>query len=155
MAQTDISPETTEQDVAQQPEKKPPLPDGIGISLEQAKALIAEHNKIVVANDEPALIELTILNAYLGEVQKLHTRHENGLSRLMAEKTDGYVSKVNAAVEQLSTSLSSASVDGVRKIFEAHAATLNSFRYAVYWAAAIVSVSALLNVAIFFLRGMR
>ena len=155
MAQTDISPKTTEQAVAQQPEKKPLLPDGIGISLEQAKALIAEHNKIVVANDEPALIELTILNAYLGEVQKLHARHENGLSRLMAEKTDAYVSRVNVAVEQLSASLSSASVEGIRKVFDDHAATLTAFKHAVYAAAAIVTVSALLNVAIFFLRGMR
>ena len=156
MAQTDISPETLEQAVTpQQQEKKPPLPDGIGISLEQAKALIAEHNKMVVANDEPALIELTILNAYLGEVQKLHVRHENGLARLMAEKTDAYVSGVNAAVDQLSTSLSSASVEGIRKVFDDHAATLNAFRYAVYWAAAIVSVSALLNVAVFVLRGIR
>jgi len=97
----------------------------------------------------------TLLNAYLGEVQKLHARHEAGLAKLMAEKTDAYVSGVNAAVEQLSTSLSSASVEGIRKVFDDHASRLNAFRNAVYWAAAIVSVSALFNVAVFVLRGLR
>ena len=145
----------TEQSETLQPEKAPLLPDGIGLTLEQAKALIAQSSGIVLGNDEPALMGITLCNAYLGEVQKLHTRHEKGLARLMSEKTDTYVSSVNTAVEQLSTSLSSASVDGIRKVFEEHAATLNAFRHAVSWAAAIVAVSALLNVAVFVLRGMR
>jgi len=145
----------TEQSETLQPEKAPLLPDGIGLTLEQAKALIAQSSGIVLGNDEPALMGITLCNAYLGEVQKLHTRHEKGLARLMSEKTDAYVSSVNTAVEELSVSLSSASVDGIRKVFEEHAATLNAFKHAVYLAAAIVAVSALLNVAVFALRGMR
>ena len=145
----------TEQSETTQPEKAPILPDGIGLTLEQAKALIAQSSGIVLGNDEPALMGITLCNAYLGEVQKLHTRHEAGLARLMAEKTDAYVSSVNTAMEELSASLSSASADGIRKVLEEHAATLNAFKHAVSWAAAIVSISALLNVAIFVLRGMR
>jgi len=145
----------TEQPKTTQPEKASILPNGIGLTLEQAKALIAQSSGIVLGNDEPALMGITLCNAYLGEVQKLHARHEAGLARLMAEKTDVYVSGMNAAVEQLSTSLSSASADGIRKVFEEHAATLNAFKHAVSWAAAIVSLSALLNVAVFVLRGMR
>ena len=145
----------TEPSETLQTEKAPLLPDGIGLTLEQAKALIAQSSGIVLGNDEPALMGITLCNAYLAEVQKLHTRHEKGLARLMAEKTDAYVSGMSAAVEQLSTSLSSASADGIRKVFEEHAATLNTFKHAVSWAAAIVAISALLNVAVFVLRGMR
>lgn len=137
------------------PAKEPVLPDGIGLTLEQAKMLISQKSGIVLGNDEPALMGITICNAYLVEVQKLHARHENGLSRLMAEKTGEYMAGVNTAVEQLSTSLSSASAEGIRKIFEDHAATLNAFRHAVMWAAAIVSASALVNVAVFVLKGIR
>ncbi|MDR3176656.1 MAG: hypothetical protein LBU06_09020 [Desulfovibrio sp.] len=126
-----------------------------GMNLEDVRALLANMHNTSIPENDPLLMIVTILNAYLGEVQKLHARHEQGLSRLMAEKTDTYVSGVKVAVEQLSASLSSASVEGVRKVFEAHAATLNSFRYAVYWAAAIVSASALVNVAVFVLRGLR
>jgi hypothetical protein len=64
------------------------------------------------------------------------------------------VAGVNSAVEQLSASVSSASVEGIRQVFDNHAAKLTAFRQAVIWAAAIVSVSALLNVTVFVLRGL-
>ena len=129
--------------------------DKTGLNLEDVRALLTKtHNASIPAND-PLLMIVTINNAYLGEVQKLHTRHEQGLARLMADKTDAYVSGVKAVVDQLSTSLSSASVEGIRKVFDDHAATLNAFKYAVSWSAAIVAVSALLNVAVFVLRGIR
>lgn len=145
---------TSTEKAAEIPAKEPILPDGIGLNLEQAKTLISQSSGILLANDEPALMGITICNAYLGEVQKLHNRHQAGLSRLMAEKTDAYMAGVNAAVTQLSESLSSASVEGIRKVFEDHAARLNAFRTTVLWGAAIVSVSALVNVAVFVLRGL-
>ena len=129
--------------------------DKIGLNLEEVRTLLSKTHNAAIPENDPLLMIVTILNAYLGEVQKLQARHEAGLSRLMVEKTDSYVSSVNAAVEQLSTSLSSASVEGIRKAFDAHAATLNAFKSAVYFAAAIVSVSALLNVAVFVLRSIR
>jgi len=128
---------------------------GVGMSLKAVGDLLATTHNTIVPKDDAILMIATLLNAYLGEVQKLHTRHENGLGKLMADKTEAYVSGVNGAVEQLSTSLTSASVEGIRKVFDDHAATLNSFKNAVYWAAAIVSVSALLNVAVFVLRSIR
>ena len=127
---------------------------GVGMSLKEVGDLLATTHKTIVPQDDAILMVATLLNAYLGEVQKLHARHEAGLTRIMVEKTDAYVAGVNSAVEQLSASLSSASVEGIRKVFDDHAATLTAFKHAVYAAAAIVSVSALLNVALFFLRGM-
>jgi len=129
--------------------------DNIGLNLEEVRTLLSNKHNAAIPENDPLLMIVTILNAYLGEVQKLQARHEAGLGKLMAEKTDAYVSGVNTAVKQLSTSLSSASVEGIRKVFEEHAATLNAFKTAVYWAAAIVSVSALLNVAVFVLRSIR
>lgn len=130
------------------------MTDGIGISLEQAKALIAKYNNIVVANDEPTLIELTILNAFLAEVEKLHARHKEGLSKLMADKTDAYVSGVQTAVVQLTESLSSASLEGIRNVLEVQATGLRAFKSNMSWLAAIVAASALLNVAVFVLGGL-
>ena len=131
------------------------LPDGIGLSLEQARLLVAKvHGEMLPENDTILMVG-TILNAWLSEIQKLQARHEKGLSRLMAEKTDGYVAGVQAAVAQLTESLSSASVEGIRKVFEDHAARLHTFRLNVSWVAAIVAVSALLNVAVFILARWR
>ena len=157
MTQENLTPESAASPAKQGEQKKftSPLPDGIGLTLAQAKALVAEHNKTVIADDEPALIELTILNAFLGELEKLQTRHKEGLGRLMADKTDAYVSGVAAAVGHLTNSLSSASVEGIRKVFDDHAARLQAFKNSTTWLAAIVAVSALLNVAVFALKAVR
>ncbi|MDR2161626.1 MAG: hypothetical protein LBO77_05760 [Desulfovibrio sp.] len=160
MTQETVSPATDEKPVAQtpakpKPEPEPLLPDGIGLTLEQAKALFAKHNGMILANDEPSLMGVTVCNAYLGELEKLHARHRDGLGRLMTDKTDAYVSGVAAAVGQLTDSLSSASVEGIRKVFDDHAARLQTFKNSTAWLAAIVAVSALLNVAVFVLGGLR
>ena len=155
MKQEQVTPENSPaQPAPAKPEGEALLPDGIGLSLEQAQALIVKSNGIVLANDEPALMGITICNAYLAEVAKLHARHEKGLTKLMAEKTDAYVSGVKAAVDQLAESLSSASVEGIRKVFDDHAVTLKTFKSNVYLAAVIVGMSALLNVAVFILKAV-
>ena len=70
-------------------------------------------------------------------------------------KRQAYVSGVAAAVAQLTDSFSSASVEGIRKVFDAHATRLQAFKNSTAWLAAIVGVSALLNVAVFVLGGLR
>ncbi|MDR2744392.1 MAG: hypothetical protein LBB66_04230 [Desulfovibrio sp.] len=128
---------------------------GVGLSLEQIRSVLASVHETVVPKDDAILMIATMLNAYLTEVEKLQARHREGLTRLMAEKTDAYVSGVQAAVDQLSGSLSSASVEGIRKVFEEHAARLNTFKSNVHLAALIVGLSALLNVAVFILKAVR
>ena len=131
------------------------LPDGIGLSIEQVRALLAKVHETVVDKSDPILMVVTMLNAYVAEMEKLQARHKKGLTRLMAEKTNEYVSGVQATVNQLSTSLSSASVEGIHKIFDDHAATLRTFKSNVYLAAVIVGMSALLNVAVFVIKAVR
>ena len=137
------------------PKPEDAVPDGIGLTLEQVQGLLAQTHKKVVDYHDPILMVVTMLNAHLAEVEKLHTRHKEGLGRLMADKTDAYVSGVQAAVGQLTDSLSSASAEGIRKVFDDHAARLQSFKNSTTWLAAIVAVSALLNVAVFVLGGLR
>ena len=117
--------------------------------------MVSKAHDVLLPKDDATLMIATILNAYLTEVDKLQARHEKGLTRLMAEKTDEYVSGVQTAVNQLSTSLSSASVEGIRKVFDDHAATLKTFKSNVYLAAVIIGMSALLNVAVFILRAAK
>ena len=133
------------------PENEAFFPDGVGLSLEQVRALIAKVHEAVVDKSDPILMLVTMLNAHLAEVEKLQARHEKGLTRLMAEKTDAYVSGVQGAVGQVTDSLSSASVEGIRKVFDDHAARLHAFKNNTAWLAAIVAVSALVNVAVFVL----
>ena len=127
---------------------------GVGLTLEQIRSVVSKAHDVMLPKDDATLMIATILNAYLTEVERLQTRHEKGLTRLMGEKTDEYVSCVQTAVNQLSTSLSSASAEGIRKVFYDHAATLKTFTSNVYLAALIVGMSALLNVAVFILKAV-
>jgi len=128
---------------------------GVGLTLEQIRSVVSKAHDVMLPKDDATLMIATILNAYLTEVDKLQARHEKGLTRLMAEKTDAYVAGVQTAVNQLSTSLSSASVEGIRKVFDDHAARLATFKSNVTLAAVVVGLSALLNVAVFILKAVR
>lgn len=147
MAETNNTPTPLEIQLGDKP--------GAGLPLEQIRSLVSEAHGVLLPRDDATLMIATMLNAYLSEMEKLQARHEKGLTRLMAEKTDAYVSGVKAATDQLSDSLSSASMEGIRKVFDDHAARLNTFKSNVHLAALIVGLSALLNVAVFILRAVR
>ncbi len=153
MSDTEYMEEVKE--LASKLEEKNVLPDEVGLSLEQVRALLAHTHEKVVDKADPILMVVTILNAHLAELEKLQARHKDGLGRLMADKTDAYVSGVAVAVGQLTESLSSASVEGIRKVFDDHAVRLQAFKNSTAWLAAIVGVSALLNVAVFVMGGLR
>ena len=153
MSDTEYMEEVKE--LASKLEEKNVLPDEVGLSLEQVRALLAHTHEKVVDKADPILMVVTIFNAHLAELEKLQARHKDGLGRLMADKTDAYVSGVAVAVGQLTESLSSASVEGIRKVFDDHAVRLQAFKNSTAWLAAIVGVSALLNVAVFVMGGLR
>ena len=140
---------------AAEPEKAPVLPDGIGLSIESVRDLLVKVHDCKVSLDDPVLMVVTMLNAYLGEVQGLQKKHEAGLSRLMADKTDGYVEGVKEAVKALQDGLSSASVEGIKKVFNEHDSRLKAFKSNLSWLAAITACSAIVNVTAFVLMGLR
>ena len=71
---------------------------------------------------------------------------------MLAEKTDGYVSGVLSATKGLAKDFSAASVENIRTILQGHVSALAAFRQNLTWLAAIVIISALVNVAVFALQ---
>jgi len=129
------------------------LPDGIGLDLEEVRALLARKHDTVVGADDPVLMLVTLHNAFLGEYEKLLARHNAAITALLTEKTDGYVESVRSSAEGLAKDFSASSVESVRQTFRENSARLQVFRHNLMWLAAIVAVSALVNVAVFVLRG--
>lgn len=120
-------------DLAAKLEAKNALPDDAALSLEQVRALLAKTHETVVDKDDPILMVVTILSVHLAGLEKLHARHKEGLGKLTADKTDAYVSGVQEGIAQLTDSLSSASVDGIRKVFDDHTARLQAFKNSTAW----------------------
>ena len=130
----------------------PQLPDGIGLTLDEIRSLLATKNSITVSPDDPILMMVTLLNAFLTEEEKLLDRHRKALTSILTDKTDNYVQAVEQTTANLSESISTSSVHEIKKIFQENGATMNRFRSNMVWLAAIVGISALVNVAVFVLR---
>lgn len=130
----------------------PQLPDGIGLTLDEVRSLLATKNSITVSPDDPILMMVTLLNAFLTEEEKLLNRHRKALTSILTDKTDIYIKAVEQTTASLSESISTSSVHEIKKIFQENGATMNRFRSNMVWLAAIVGISALVNVAVFVLR---
>ena len=135
-----------------EPPCMPALPDGVGLTLDEVRALLAAKNSVTVTPDDPILMMVTLLNAFLTEEEKLLDRHRKALTKILADRTDGYVKIVEQTTSSLSESLSSTSLSEINKIFAKHAGTMNRFRSSITWLAAIIGTSALVNVAVFVWR---
>jgi len=128
------------------------VPDGIGLDLESVRILLVQKHATVVDPDDPVLMLVTLQNAFLAEYEKLLDRHNKALTAILADKTDGYVAEVLTATKGLAKDFSKASVENIRTTLQGHVAALTTFRQNLTWLAAIVAVSALVNVTVFALR---
>ena len=130
----------------------PQLPDGIGLTLDEVRSLLATKNSITVSPDDPILMMVTLLNAFLTEEEKLLDRHRKALTSILTDKTDTYIKAVEQTTVNLSESISALSGTEIKKIFNENSGMMNRFRSNMVWLAAIVGISALVNVAVFVLR---
>jgi hypothetical protein len=126
----------------------PILPDGIGLSYEEVRKILqGKHGKI--ENDDPILMLITLLNVFLAEEEKLLDRHNTALSRIISDRTYGYIKAVEETTASFGKSLSSSSLEGITKVFEAHGQKMEQFRSNMTWLTVIAGTSALVNVAAF------
>ena len=158
---TSTETETAEERIQYQQLKnfEPALPhDVIGLSLDEVRNLIMQKNNEVIGLDDPLLMMVTINNAFLTEYEKLLEKHNKAISAIMSAKTEGYIKTVKGSVEKLTEELSSTSVaaigETIQKIFHEQTLTLNNFTHNIKWIAAIIALSALVNVAVFVVRSV-
>lgn len=140
------------QDSLQTAQAMPELPDGVGLSLEEVRTLLAVKNSTSVSPDDPILMIVTVLNAFLAEEEKLLDRHRKALTSILTERTDGYVKAVEQTTSHLGESLSSGSAKEMSRLFSENTVRMERFNSSLFWLTAIVTAAALINVAIFIWR---
>jgi len=123
----------------------PQLPDGIGMRLEELVTLLSMKHGTSLTLDDPILMIGSICNSHLGEIQELQKRHNEALSQIIASRTQEYVSEVKTTSDSFARAVSTASVEGIRKIFMEHADTLQSHTWNARWCALITAAGALAN----------
>ena len=122
------------------------IPDGVGISYEDLAVLFAMKNDTSVSKKDPVMIMVTVCNAFLEKARQLHDQHNEALTKILTAKTQDYITSVKTTTDAFTSTLSQASVEGIRKIFEEHASELQASKWNFRWCALIVAVSALANV---------
>jgi hypothetical protein len=130
----------------------PALPDVPGLSYEEIRAMLQARHDTSVGLDDPILMLVSIFNTYLGEFEKLHDRHNQALTGLLAAKTAEYVSGVRQTTGALTKTLSEASVEGLRKVFEDQSGRLKAFENSLFWCSGLIAVSAFINAALYLLK---
>lgn len=128
-------------------ESMPQLPDGIGISYEDVAVLLAMKCDTSLSKDDPVLVLVSICNVFLGEIEKLHQRHNEAITKIIASNTKDYIASVKSNTDAFVKTLSEASVEGIREIFEKHATALQAAKTNMRWCTAICAVSSLVLVA--------
>ena len=68
----------------QESEAEQILPDGLGLTVDAVRQLLHQKNGISVPRDDPMLMQVTMLKAYLNEQQRLHKKHESALAAFIA-----------------------------------------------------------------------
>ncbi len=129
--------------------------DGRGLDLEQVRNLVMQQNNEILGKDDPLLIMVTILNAFIGEQEKVNDRHHNALVRIMSESTDKYITGVKNSVDTLSNELSNASVGTIKEVMQQEDLSRVKYGQNMKWATLIVGVSALVNVVVFALGALK
>ena len=128
------------------------LSDELGLKYEDIKNLLAMKHDTILSLDDPILMMVTIMNAYLSELEKLHSNHNKAVTKIMTSQTAGYISGVKETTDALSKTLADASVEAIHKIFDSHTKALHLTRINGWWCTAIITVSVLANVAMLALK---
>lgn len=131
------------------PQTMPVLPDGVGLNFEDVSRLLAEKSRVIVSPDDPILMMVPLLNAFLSEEHALLERHKAALAQVMAMKTDGFVESVQRITDELGKTLTASTVESLSAGLAAHSQDLQQHRSQIFWLSAIAATSALVNVAVF------
>lgn len=131
-------------DAPDAPPDMPVLPEGIGLTLDEVRDLIEQRNHVRVDVDDPILVALTIANAHLTAVERLHQRHSKALTELMSKETATHTEAVAKNVETLSRQLSGVTVENIGHVVTQFQSALASFRTTLFICTGLALFSALL-----------
>ncbi len=125
------------------------IPDGIGLSIEEIQALIAKYNKTIIEKDDPFLVVITILNAFMYENEKLQSKYLEALKNVYADQVKSYIKEVKKSTDSINATLKNVSQDEVIKLHEKQTEKITSFRNYLTVCTAVIACSALVNLVFF------
>ena len=127
------------------------LPDGIGLSVDAVRTLLAKQHNTSVPKDDPMLMAVTIMNSALTEQAKLHKAHATALGKMMSEHTANYVKNTEKGMQEIMSTLSELTTKGLNEA----AKDMVKFKMSMIYCTAITFVSSILIVGTFVLNSIK
>ncbi len=87
----DLQEPNTEEKKEKSKEKEYHLPDGFGLSIEEVQNIINQKCSVSVPKDDPIMLIVPILNAFLFEQQKLQEDYKEGLKEVYQEVLKAFI----------------------------------------------------------------
>lgn len=120
--------------------------EGIGLSLEDVKALLAMKHKMIIDADDPVLMMVTLHNAFLAEEQKLFSKHEKALKALMNAETSRHLT----AIDGLTEKVTAITAEGVSAAAEKQLTATTNLMRDIRWLGGGIILAALANAIVLF-----
>jgi hypothetical protein len=131
------------------------VPGAKEFTYEEIRSLLFSTHKVSLSDDDPILMLVTLLNVHLGQLERTHRRHEQASKIILAEQSAKYIDDVKNTTSSLGEILKNSSIEAVRDIFSRQAAVLQSHMSSSKWCAAVIASSAIINLIIFILMGLK
>ncbi len=138
--------EFTLESVAKQEAEK--QSSGVGMSIEEVQALLAKKNETIVDKDDPILLTVTILNAFLNESKTQQDKYMLALKGIYSEQVNDFLEKVEESTEKVEEKLKSVSTEGLIKIYERQNEKMYALQAQLRNSCIIIGVLVLLNIAV-------
>ncbi len=122
--------------------------NGIGMNLDEVQALLAKKNEVIVDKDDPILITVTILNAFLEEGKKQQDKYMLALKTLYADQVNDFLGEVTKSTEEVRETLKSVSTEGLVKINERQTAKITELQVQLRNTCIIIGMLVLLNIGV-------
>lgn len=137
--------------------------DGRYADFEQAEGFLTYDNVIksvrdisnlTLEKDDPILMLVPILNAFLNEQKKNNTIYCSSIKSAITESTKKYVQQVYETTSSLGDLLKNASISEIRIIFEKYNASLRRHEIHMKYCTLIICLSSIINVIVFIIMSL-
>ncbi len=122
--------------------------DGIGMSIEYVRALIAKENEVIIDKDDPILLTVTILNAFFHEHEKVQEKYMIALKNLYSDQVNDFVETIQESTDKVEEKLREISTEGLIKIYESQNKRMTELQAQLRNTCIIIGLLVLLNIAV-------
>ncbi len=126
------------------------FPDGLGMSIGDVQALLAKQNETAVPKDDPVLLIVTILNAFMAENKAQQDKYMLALKHVYADLAKDFTEETMNTTEEVHRTLKKVSTEGLVKITERQTARITELQVQLRSTCIIIGLLVLLNIAAMF-----